>query len=91
MISTISELDNVIASLTETFTDVELKAIKSELLKILIKHTIELNKQKGLGISINDVYFPSPMRFDFDEKSIAVIYDVKCVGLIHYTDIKSWS
>ena len=91
MFTTIEELDSLIVSLTEEFTDIELKAIKKEFLKILIKQRIDENKEKGLGITINDVYFSHGIRYDFGDKSIAVIYELKCVGLINYTDIKSWS
>ena len=91
MFTTIEELDSLIVSLTEEFTDIELKAIKKEFLKILIKQRIDENKEKGFGITINDVYFSHGMRYDFEEKSITVIYDVKCVGVINYTDIRSWS
>ena len=93
MIYTISEIDNLIASLSETLTDVEMKELRVTFIKILIKHQISMNSKKGLGIAFNDVYFPAGMRYDFDddEHSIAVLYDVKCVGVINYTDIRSWS
>ena len=91
MFTKIEEIDNVILSLTETFSDIELTALKIELLKNVLKHTIKVNSEKGLGITINDVYFTHGIRYDFDKETIAVIYDVKCIGLINYTDIKSWS
>ena len=91
MFTKIEEIDSVILSLTETFSDIELTALKIELLKNVLKHTIKVNSEKGFGTTINDVYFTHGMRYDFEEKSITVIYDVKCVGLIHYTDIRSWS
>ena len=91
MINTISKLDSVIASLTETFADVDLKQLKVTFMKNLIKYQITKNSEKGLGITINGVYFTHEMRYDFEEKSINVIYDVKCVGIINYTDIRSWS
>ena len=91
MINTISKLDSVIASLTETFADDDLKQLKVTFMKNLIKYQITKNSEKGLGITINDVYFTHEMRYDFEEKSINVIYDVKCVGIINYTDIRSWS
>ena len=91
MINTISKLDIVIASLTETFADVDLKQLKVTFMKNLIKYQITKNSEKSLGITINDVYFTHGMRYDFEEKSITVIYDEKCVGIINYTDIKSWS
>ena len=91
MINTISKLDSVIASLTETCADVNLKQLKVTFMKNLIKYQITKNSEKGLGITINDVYFTHGMRYDFEKKSITVIYDVKCVGIINYTDIKSWS
>ena len=93
MFTKIEEIDSVILSLTETFSDIELTALKIELLKNVLKHTIKVNSEKGLGITINDVYFTHGMRYDFDKdkETIVVIYDVKCVGLINYTDIKSWS
>ena len=91
MINTISKLDSVIASLTETCADVDLKELKVTFMKNLIKYQITKNSEKSLGITINDVYFTNGMRYDFGEKSINVIYDVKCVGIINYTDIRSWS
>ena len=91
MINTISKLDSVIASLTETFADVDSKDLKVTFMKILIKYQITKNSEKSLGITINDVYFTYGMRYNFEEKSITVIYDVKCVGIIKYTDIRSWS
>ena len=91
MIYTISEIDNLIASLSDTLTDVEMKELRVTFMKNLIKYQITKNSEKGLGITINDVYFTNGMRYDFEEKSITVIYDVKCVGVINYTDIRSWS
>ena len=91
MIYTISEIDNLIASLSDTLTDVEMKELRVTFMKNLIKYQITKNSEKGLGITINDVYFTYGMRYDFEEKSIMVIYDVKCVGVINYTDIRSWS
>ena len=91
MIYTISEIDNLIASLSDTLTDVEMKELRVTFMKNLIKYQITKNSEKGLGITINDVYFTHGMCYDFEEKSITVIYDVKCVGVINYTDIRSWS
>lgn len=50
MINTISKLDSVIASLTETFADVDLKQLKVTFMKNLIKYQITKNSEKGLEI-----------------------------------------